>query len=371
MKKKTGSKVIAAVLALAMALTEFVIVPKNVKAEETSVVKYQQVAKADFEAKIDAKEVPECTLTDEASGYLFGGWYKDGEGKSPIKTKEAAGEAKNVYAKFVPARLTGVSCQIGVDAASADKTKLRAVSTVDSTNYKAVGFNVYGRLTDESGKVTDWDMYTYDASKVNLAQGTKVYSDLQTYKLENNEIVEDGVKKPEDVFGEDAKGFKFTTVGLTNIARDYYDMIVVIKPYWLTLDGTYVEGIGEFDRVQDGIDGIVNISVNLREAKAIAAGMMSITYPEGYEYQNSECGRVFEEMEFYHDAAGKKVSCVGNVKDITKNTDRAEDIYVNLRFRKQADIQAGTSEFAVSVVENGFCDKSEQVAKVTAWSVRY
>lgn len=294
MKDKITKRILSGLLMLTVILSGAALVSTDAKAVSVGVVQYQRVSVTDFADKIEKHEAPAYDteqLPAELSGYLFGGWFKYTDENTvgdAITTVDETGDAEYVYAKFVPARLTGVSCQIGIDAESAGSTNLRVVSTVDSTDYKAVGFNVYGRQVNENGAL-DWTMYEYnsDSAKPNAAQSTKVYSGLQTYKYDTDEttIIKGDVKKPEDIFGTDATGFKFTTMSLSGIAggeNGYYDTTIVIKPYWITLDGTYVEGIGEFNRVNDSPNitakpNIVNISINLKEASAIAAGMLSIT----------------------------------------------------------------------------------------------
>lgn len=384
MRKKIGKRLFNSILILAMIFSGIVLVPTNAEAVSQGVVQYQKMSVADFEEKIEKHEAPSCDMQQlpvEASGYLFGGWFKytdDNTVGGAIRTVEDASGAQYVYAKFVPARLTGVSCQIGVDAEKTQATNLRVVSTVDSIDYKAVGFNVYGRQVSNNG-VVDWMMYEYssDSENPNVAQNTKVYSGLQIYKLsaDGTTIEKDVVKYPADIFGADANGFKFTTMSLSSVGKDYYGTTIVIKPYWITLDGTYVEGSGEFNRVNDSPNitskpNIVNISVNLKEASTIAAGMLSVTYPTGYTYVEAECGRVFDEMKFVPN--GNTIHCVGNVADIDENAKKPNDVYVNLRFKKTDNsLLVGNSEFAVTVPKDSFCDVNEDFVDVTAWNVKY
>lgn len=384
MRNKIGKRLFNSILILAMIFSGIVLVPTNAEAVSKGVVQYQKMSVVEFEEKIAAHAVPSCDIQQlpvEASGYLFGGWFKytdDNTVGGAIRTVEDASGAQYVYAKFVPARLTGVSCQIGVDAEKTQATNLRVVSTVDSTDYKAVGFNVYGRQVSNNG-VVDWMMYEYssDSKNPNDAQSTKVYSGLQTYKLsaDGTTIEKDVVKYPADIFGADANGFKFTTMSLSSIGKDYYGTTIVIKPYWITLDGTYVEGSGEFNRVNDSPNitskpNIVNISVNLKEASTIAAGMLSVTYPAGYTYVEAECGRVFDEMKFVPN--GNIIHCVGNVADIEGNAKKPNDVYVNLRFEKTDNsLAVGNSEFVVTVPKDSFCDVNEDFVDVTAWNVKY
>jgi len=381
MKGKTVKRFIMGILSLTLVVAGCITVPTDAKAAGTGVVQYQKVEAATFKTCIETHVAPACDmtqLTPDASGYLFGGWFKyvdDSTWGEVIKTSSDIGSDSYVYAKFVPARLAGVSCQVGVDAEEKNSTTLRAVSAVDSTNYKAVGFNVYGRQKN-GDEIYEWTMYEYGTEST--AQSTKVYSGLQTYKYNSGktEIVKDVVKQPEDIFGQDAEGFKFTVLNLSEIQSEYWGITIVIRPYWVTMDGTYVEGIAEFNRVNDSPNitstaNIVNISVNLKDVSRIAAGKMSITYPEQFTFVEAECGRVFGEMAFDADTTNRVVKCIGNITEL-KNVEKPDDVYVNLRFEVNSSVTAGESEFIVIIPENGFCDIDESTnVKVSAWNVVY
>lgn len=377
MRNKVEKRILATIIAFAVAISGFLYMPeKKTLAAEEDVVRYQPVAYSIFEDCITNKKAPECELSntsDDNQGYLFAGWYTT-EGTVIKSVSEVKQGATDITAKFVAAHLAGVACQVRADIKneSVEKTNLRIVSAVDSANYEAVGFNIYGRHdNDKDGIYTEWLMYRYDAAS--KAESKKVYTGLQVYKADaEGKLVADGAPKtPADVFGPEAEGFYFTTMSLNGIPKASYGTTVVIKPYWITLDGTVVEGLGEFNRVQDSIDGIVNISVNLKDVTDIAAGMLNIKYDEQkFVYQEAECGRVFEEMDFAQD--GNTIKCIGNVSTV-KNAAEPNDIYVNLRFAKTDvnDLQLGQAEFTVEVLKEGFCDINEKIVAVTAWDVKY
>lgn len=382
MKRKTVKQFIAGLLSLSLVVAGSVTISTDTKAAGTSVVQYQKVEAATFKTCIDSHTAPTCDMTQlasETSGYLFGGWYKyvdDSTWGEVIKTSSDIGSDAYVYAKFVPARLAGISCQVGVDAEEKNTTTLRAVSAVDSTNYKAVGFNVYGRQT-VGNQTYDWPMYEYNTDST--VQNTKVYSGLQTYKYNNEktEIIKGDVKQPEDIFGQDAEGFKFTVMNLSQIESSYWDITIVVRPYWITMDGTYVEGIAEFNRVNDSPNitstpNIVNVSVNLKDVSDIAAGKVNISYPKQFTFVEAECGRVFGEMEINPDTTNRVVKCVGNITELA-NVEKPEDVYVNLRFEVNTSVTAGQSKFVATIPENGFCDIDENIEniKVSAWDVVY
>ena len=359
----------------------FVLQPIEAQAKNQEVVRYQKMKSEQVLQLLQNHQAPACDaelLEQEPSGYLFGGWFTYiGEGKSgkPIKALSDVKNAEYVYAKFVPARITAVACQVGVDAQNTGSTTMRIVSAVDSTDYLAVGFNVYGRRSDANG-INDWTMYQYNPETVNKAQKTSVYSSLQTYRYseDRSTVVKGDLKKPEDIFGADAAGFKFTTMNLSGIPQDYYGVTIVIQPYWITLDGTYVPGNLEFNRVNDSpnlttTQNVVNISVNLQDASQIAAGIVEIAYPEGYTLLEAECGRVFEEMSFSVNAEKRTILCIGNTASL-ENSVNPQDVYVNLRFEKFDNaLKPGQSEFYVRIPEKGFCSIDEVYQSVIAWNI--
>lgn len=372
MKSKTMKRIFAGVLVLAVAIVGFIYLPESAEAESSSVVKAQKVENADFIDCINAKTAPICTLTDNDNvGYLFAGWYEDEALTTPVETKD--GITADVYAKFVPSYLTGVACQIDINDKDTDTRNLRVVSLVHDQYYEAVGFNVYGRYdADGDGtNETEWLMYSHDtADKVEKAESTTLYKGLYEYSEDGSKTI----KSPADVFGEGTEGCYFTTVSITGIGKsgnvDFKDATIVVKPYWITMDGTYVEGMGEYNRVNDYYNKIINVSVNLKNASKIAAGLLNITCPEGFELVEGEIGRVFEEMEYIQ--KGTEVRCAGNVKDIG-NSGNPNDIYMNLRFEKtDGAVTLGTNQFTVSIPKDGFCDIDEKTqTDVDAWNLKY
>ena len=373
MKNKMMKRMIAGAVVLAMAVVGVVYKPQQAEAESAVVIKSQKVENEDFVTYIDAKKAPECTLADsENVGYLFAGWYEDEALTEPIAAKD--GITADVYAKFVPSYLTGIACQ--VDMNEGEKRNLRVVSLVHSKYYSAVGFNVYGRYDADSNGTneTEWLMYSHDSA--NKAESTKLFKGL--YAEDNGDKK---LRKPEDVFGADAEGCYFTTVSITGIGEktssttgvtvDFRDATMAVKPYWITLDGTYIEGMGEFNRVNDYYDKIVNVSINLKNATNIAAGLINVTCPEGFTLVEGECGRVFKEMECTQ--KGTAIRCVGNVDDVA-NSAIPNDVYMNLRLEVDSgtNVTLGTNDFSVDIPDDGFYSINEEVqTNVEAWNIKY
>jgi len=386
MKNQMVKRVLAGVAVLTLAVVGVSYMPENVQAanvveyEEASGIVYQGVENTTFKEHINAHKAPVYTSTDatDNTGYLFAGWYtmvEQGENYTPGTVIEAAGSiTESVFAKFVPSYLAGIACQVDVNNGDTAKRNLRVVSLVDSTNYKAVGFNVYGRYDKDGNGTNEWEwlMYQYSSETTNKAESTKVYNGLYEYSTDETEPT---LKYPKDLFGTKAEGFYFTTVSIGGITQKFFDATMAVKPYWITLDGTYVEGMGEFNRINDSKvmnndTDIVNVSVNIKDAAAVAAGMLDITYPDGFTFVEAEGGRVFEEMEFAKNE--HTIRCIGNVLSLANN-EKPNEVYVNLRFKKEAEnnLEAGAAEFTVNVSEESFCNVSEDFVAVSAWNVKY
>ena len=107
---KKNKRVIALVLAAVTAFAGTMVMPKEVKAAGSSIeVKTKiEYEKTDYATYADAWGNQEKIPTKD--GYLFGGWYEDAKGATPITEKSQVSD-KDVYAKFVPAQLMSVKAQ--------------------------------------------------------------------------------------------------------------------------------------------------------------------------------------------------------------------------------------------------------------------
>lgn len=369
MKAQAKNRFLAAVLCAVMLLSCLLGSSGSVMAADESETDSRVYVTASAELcieHINAKTAP------QKDGYLFAGWVAKKSDGTGVAIKSAADsvlseDGVTVTAKFIPAHLATAACQVKANTYDdgVEKTDLRVVSVVDNGTYQAFGFNLYKRMLNaETMTYEETQLCQYSTLGENPSETLDRYSGLYVYNGS-----EKTVKTPEDIFGQDAKGFYFTTVRIANIPAAVYDScIFVIKPYWITADGTYVEGLGEYDRVSDGKNGIVNISVNIKDAQDIAAGILNVNYDqENYSFVSADCGRVFEEMKVKEENG--TVKCVGNVENILQNSENPEDIYINLRFTKIGTPAAGTSVFTVE--SEDFCDKDEETAKVVIEDVIY
>lgn len=195
--------------------------------DESTAIKYQEgytwksETYKDDEGKGIAPDAPE--------GYLFAGWYtKEGTTYKPVSNPV---EDANYFAKFVPEKVLGMKAQISKtltdDNVENDGTTaaIRFVTSIDNSKaYKHVGFNIKkgSSGTAEDAKTTD---YVYRT----------IYAVGAT---DSNGKAEDYV--PEELFHEASYYFKTWTIG--NIKEAAYNTEITVIPYWITLDGTRVEG---------------------------------------------------------------------------------------------------------------------------------
>lgn len=340
-------------------------IPKEAKAAAgTDEVQFVKVAYDTFQSLIEKKEAPVYDKSDFAYGYLFGGWYAGENEETPIKELSAVKEGTDVYAKYVPAYVMGVKCQNHFQAATSQTTSMRIVSSIDSASYKEVGVSVRRITLSEGGAcetVTELGRYS-----------AKAYSGkFSIYDAEGK--IAAGLS-PKQVFG--AKSQYFTAVRLINIKN--YDMLLCIRPYWVTLDGTTVEGLSRYIRVNDGVQGYVSIPINLKSAIDVAAGLVTVDYSTlakaGYRLDTVEGGMLFKEMEMGNDETTHTLKCVGNVDNISVNV-QSDDILASLRFKAPENSSRTYAEdtfYSLTVKEADFTDIDESIFdKYMVWNVQY
>lgn len=159
------------------------------------------------------------TDADKMDGYVFAGWFTD---KDCTKALEGTGSA---YAKYVDKAVLTVKAQIKNGAATAETTSMRFVTTVDSLNYKSVGFVI---------------------NKVDKTFKT-VYSNL--YVVGDYSVM---TKTPAEVSNTSVSAY-FAAFTVNNIPKDKYSAEFKVTPYWITLDGTRVSADTVVKTVSQGI----------------------------------------------------------------------------------------------------------------------
>lgn len=158
--------------------------------------------------------------------YKFAGWYED-EACTNAYVKESDGTLEKYYAKFVPKAVLTVKAQneVGLfDVKLTDSTtgRIRFVTSVDSTNYKEVGFHVTGNIGTHK---LDTD----------YAEKT-VYSHLYIVGTENDKTEETYAKNEFD------GASNYFVAHTFKIRFDQFKDGFTVTPYWITLDNVRVDG---------------------------------------------------------------------------------------------------------------------------------
>jgi hypothetical protein len=240
---------------------------------------------------------------------------------------------------------------------------MRAVSSIDSDQYKEVGMTVR-KITLSNGNC--------EKMTTALTSTAKAYSGkFSIYNSEGDKVAE---YTPKQIFGATSK--YFTAVRLDNISD--YDTLIYVRPYWITLDGTRVEGLTRYVRVNDGVQGYVSIPINLRSETDVAVGLVTVNYSslaaDGYTLAAVEGGTVFQEMENGKNDTNYTVKCVGNIEDISANA-TSDDIFVSLRFKAPeggSRTYAEDTFYSLTVSDTDFTDIDEStLTGYNVWDVQY
>ena len=351
-----NKKIFAWIISAITILTGVMISPTHTKAAEGAIK---------VQSKIIYEEMSYQTYSESwgvkapiKDGYFFGGWYEDANGDTAIKKKEQITEETNVYAKFVPANLLSVKAQnfstTAQTDATDDKTTTRMVSSIDSSQYFNVGFEIVD--IEGNRKITD-------------APLDVVYEKLQ--------VVEEDTTKdytPQQIFGtvSNAKSQKFIVLSLRNIPESKWNSDIYVRPYWTTYDGIRVYGLGKYVYVQDGLDGWISVPINLHTGVQVAAGMLEVIVPrsENYTLTYQECrvGRVFSEVTVASNM--NKIKCIANVSKVEDVY--ANDLYAVLRFKVEGDYEVGNGTFLDFIIDNiSFCNIDERMVPMNILNIRY
>ena len=351
-KVSLAKKFLAVCLAAGMAAAGSMAVPEKAEAAvaEDKVIYDASYKMADYWKK-DSKTAP------VKAGYVFGGWYsKEQEGayltESAIDTDgdgtiDFAGTA---YAKFVPAQVLSVKAQnMAGTKEDTTKTSVRVISSMDSQDYQRAGFDIWL------------------ANKTQLFKDKNTKTPLETAKIYKGLMVGDKPVDAETIFGGVSR---FVSVWqLTNIGQSNYGKIIYVRPYWITMDGTKVEGLAKYVHIEDEYKGYISVPVNLLDKEAVAAGAVNMTYEntsnEALELVGFEAGRMLPEMDYSYDEASKMIKMVGNAAAVDQY-ENAESLYANVRFKKPA----AAARFYMNLVK--FCDWGEKdVSLNKVWDVKY
>ena len=146
-------------------------------------------------------------IAPEEEGKVFAGWYTDESCEIPYTGTEGV-----AYPKFVDVRVLKAKTQIKIGTGG-EKDSIRFVTSVDKTDYQRVGFILKDNNTGKTAK--------------------KTMSTLYGSLVANNTI-----QLPTDICVDSAA---FVVFSVKNIPDSGVN--VSATPYWITADGTEVEGI--------------------------------------------------------------------------------------------------------------------------------
>lgn len=366
MQKNMNSvkKIVAGVLAVVMLVAGIAVRPKIADAadEYKDEIVYEDRT-SEFSSSWKSGKAP------EKAGYVFGGWYEK-KGETSYEAIDATTAEKKaedtitegICAKFVPAYVMSVKAQIDAEttgAADGIGACLRVMSSVDGLDYQKVGFTI---LLNNSIDVST------AFNEGNALEATKVYDGLL--------VTEGNTEKTlyaKDIFGTQSK---YLSVWRLNEIVDANDAkIIYVRPYWVTCDGTRVEGLAKYIHVEDSYNNYISVPVNLYQNKDVAAGMLQMSYNSQYfTVYDVEYGKVFEEMEYNFGMDGA-VMFVGNKSEEGNVT--ADGLYVNVRFALTETGKAnykgvGTGTFlSFGVGSEDFSNWGEDPVTIDSWDVQY
>ena len=323
-----------------------------------------------YKTLMDANQAPEVPAKlNTGTGYLFAGWFErmDGNKYRPLAAANEVQTGGNVVAKFIPAQLLSVKCQANSNATlKSDSASLKVFTCLDSLNYSQVGFKV---------------------KTINLSNDGKTFGNIKTEKFVESDTVYRELKvkvgskttiyKAEEAFGEGIGAKYFATSWIRNIAKENYSNIVSVQPYLKTLDGTQVLGLEKYVHVEDAFatnDGYrwVNVPINVRNTKEVAAGVLTLTNNKNWTCEQIECGRLFQEMDYAAQAGSAKL--VGNLsnmnQDVAKNA-----IYANVRFKVHvSELSEENTQYSFGVKDVDFANTKEEAfadSKFPVWDVAF
>ena len=329
-------KLVAMMMATVMIVAGIVLIPKQTDAAVAAdTITYKKYDDITTYTTATPKKAP------IKEGYVFGGWYTAEEEDAFIAEEDIA-SVTSAYAKFVPAQVLSVKAQnMAETEADTEKTYVRVMASLDSTNYQKVGFDIW------------------------LSNKKQLFKDggpLETDQIYKGLMVGDKPVYATDIYGCVSK--YISAWQLSNVAKKNYGEIIYVRPYWITMDGTKVEGLAKYVHIEDEYLDLISVPVNLLSGETVAAGAMDKTYNTTLTFKEFEPGRLFPEMECNPDTANKTIKMVGNAEFNTNV--KADGIYANIRF----EMPSADTDFEMTPVL--FCDWDEKTVELEkVWDVKY
>lgn len=345
-------RVIAGLLSAMMLIAGIMILPKVANAEE---IKVDEIV---YDNSYDMSNYwtknAETQKVPIKEGFVFGGWYEKEDSKWVAIDKDNISAASDTaYAKFVPAYVLSIQTQMEATTATnngiveGQTTFIRIVSTVDCLDYDATGYDIW---------------YGNTSQATNLEPSKRVYEKLNV----GNESIE-----PEQVFGASSKFFNYLRIN--NLKSTSLHKIIFARPYWITKDGTKVEGLGKYVRVEDGFKNneYMSVPINLLDGKEVAAGIVEMKYDATtLKVVGVDAGRILSEMNYKVDEKKGIIRFAANAETVG-TPDMLNDIFASVRF----DVKEGAtkaSSYTFDVTAGEFVDWVENdVKNVWAWDYKY
>lgn len=155
------------------------------------------------------------TINGESETGIFAGWFSDNAFTQCLDAALTTGPA---FARFAEKDLLTVKFQLSSGTtAESDKTSIRMFTTLDSKSFNGIGFAV--KFKDET--------VTY-------------YESNKTY----NSIKIDGESHNAAWLNSDAQTAQYLAAAATlTVNKADFDKTITVTPYWITMDGTMVEGL--------------------------------------------------------------------------------------------------------------------------------
>lgn len=335
-------KAAVGIVALVVIVMGIILLPKVARAEEITVgeVVYDNSYKmTEYWNASGDKTAP------VKNGYVFGGWYE----KTGDQTFEAVTtSSETAYAKFVPDYVLSVRAQNedGTSQGDGIKNSVRVISSVDTLDYLNVGFDIW------------------------LANKTQLKKDggaLITEKVYDAILVENEKVYANDVFGDTSK--YFSVWRLDNIQDSNDSKIIYVRPYWITKDGTKVEGLAKYVHVEDEYLGYISVPINLATGEEIAGGIVNLSYTSSsnstaWQFIGFEAGRLLTEMSENHATTGV-VKIAGNASVVNELVN-ADGIYANIRLKNTDNLDA--SDLTFEATYTNFANWKQELVK-TIWPI--
>ena len=204
------------------------------------------------EYRTESYTAPSIEMTAVTGEWVFAGWFKDVECTTALGSTEEPVAGTLYYAKFVPADVLSVKCQISTGTTEeSDSTLLRCISSVDSLKYSKIGFDLVTPELDENNQKIEKSMESSSVGK-----RIRVTADKASNPCSYSPKVVDTESE-------------YFYSAVETIDQVYFEQGYLVKPYWITKDGTKVYGVSRYVTVNEGINkDVIYIPVKMDQTTA-------------------------------------------------------------------------------------------------------